>query len=100
MEDVREIRRRVARLAEIAADAGAGGAPRVTLRGRIAVERECSPARAGALAGPEQYLIDSLAEYADAGVTDFLIDRRKDGHDGLTASFEELAPVLDAFKGS
>ncbi len=95
-EDVTEIARRVSELRRITAEIGLDLRPEVTLRGRIAVADAPSPIETGVLAGPQSYLIETLGEYADIGVSHFLIDRRRDGHDGMRESFDELAPILEA----
>jgi alkanesulfonate monooxygenase SsuD/methylene tetrahydromethanopterin reductase-like flavin-dependent oxidoreductase (luciferase family) len=100
LEDLREIRRRVDMLDEVAREAGLDEPPQVTLRARIAVDRDPSPATTGVLTGPVAYLVDTLAEYAGAGVTHVLIDRRAGGYDGMQASFDELAPVIGALEGA
>jgi probable F420-dependent oxidoreductase len=95
-EDVEEIKRRTEELGRIAEEEGLTQLPEVTLRGRLAVEDDVTPFETAVLVGPESYLIEKLSEYAEAGVTHFMIDRRKGGYDAMRGSFDELAPVLDA----
>lgn len=97
-EDIDEIKRRIAKLTRIAADEGIEQVPKVTLRGRLAVEDEVALFETGVLAGPESYLIEKLSEYADAGVSHFMIDRRKGGYESMLASFDELASILEALR--
>jgi probable F420-dependent oxidoreductase len=95
-EEVDEIERRRVALAQVSEESGLAHPLEITLRGRLALSDHIHPLETGVVAGPLPYLEEQLREYAAAGVSHFMIDRRKDGYDGMLATFEELAPVLDS----
>jgi probable F420-dependent oxidoreductase len=93
--DVAEVRRRVGELADVAAEAGLEQPPPVTLRGRLQLAAEPEPFATGAIVGPPSYLVETLGEYEQAGVSHFMIDNRKGGYDAMVGSLEDLSGVLD-----
>jgi probable F420-dependent oxidoreductase len=92
-DDVAKI---IQRLRQFSEDAGRSHPPELTLRSHVRIAQDVEPFRPGHIIGPTNYIIDTLAAYAELGVTDFGIDSRADGIDVMRANLDSMDPVLDA----
>jgi probable F420-dependent oxidoreductase len=91
-----DIAKVIDRLRDFSDAAGRAEPPALTLRSHLLISDEVVPFRPGHIIGPVDYVIDTLSAYAELGVTDFGIDNRVDGIDGMRANLDAMGPVLDS----